>query len=233
MQFLCGCVIFIKIIYMSTADEIKKLKELLDSEVITKEEFEMQKAKLLNDKNNKIPKFTINKAIFNLDNKNFKLIIICLFVILCFFAFDSVSNTTTSSDIINSIQDQELAGGFSFNTFSSEPAYKNSDGLYGSRYFYTEKIEFDIYDHPRGKGGQVFFCKSRNECNLIFEYFDNYRGLVGPFVFQSSDGKMVMQLNSETPIDIAKKFEEIVDDSRNIKARSHDCTGRYCFLGEY
>ena len=64
---------------MSTADEIKKLKELLDSEVITKEEFEMQKSKLLNDKNNKIPKLTINKGTFNLDNKNFKLLVVCLY----------------------------------------------------------------------------------------------------------------------------------------------------------
>ena len=218
---------------MSTADEIKKLKELLDSEVITKEEFEMQKSKLLNDKNNKIPKFTINKGTFNLNHKNSKLLIICLFLIICFFAFDSLFNTTTSSDVINSIKEQELAGQFSFNTFNDEPAYKNSDGLYGSRYFYTEKIEFTIWDHPDMKGGQVFFCKSRNECNLIVEHFDKYRGIVGPFVFQSSDGKMVMQLNDETPNDIAKKFEEIVDDSRNIKARSHECTGRYCFLDEY
>ena len=62
MWFLCGFVIFINIVYMSTADEIKKLKELLDSEVITKEEFEMQKSKLLNDKNNKIPNLQSIKA---------------------------------------------------------------------------------------------------------------------------------------------------------------------------
>ena len=141
---------------MSTADEMKKLKELLDSEVITKEEFEMQKSKLLNDKNNKIPKLTINKGTFNLDNKNFKLLVVCLFVILCFFAFDSLFNTTTSSDVINSIKEQELAGQFLLTLLILSLPTKTPMVYMEAAIFILKKIEFTIWGHPDFEGGCIF-----------------------------------------------------------------------------
>ena len=50
---------------MSTADELLKLKELLDSEILTQEEFDVQKNKLLNQDSNQVVETVESKINFN------------------------------------------------------------------------------------------------------------------------------------------------------------------------
>ena len=133
--------------------------------------------------------------------------------------------------MINLLQENDLAYSFSFNTFKNEKEDRNSQGLWGDRYRYTEKVEFEIRGH--NKGGQIFLCSSRSECNDLYNYFTNLGFLSQPFVYKSSDGKMVAQLNAETPSKIVEKFEEVVTDIRNVEARSHTCYGSRCFSDEW
>ena len=219
---------------MSSADEIKKLKNLLDDGAITLDEFEQQKKLILdsqkqNEKNSGFSNLNFKKFDFNNKNKKILYIVIAL---LIFFPFRyNLFPSTNSSDLINLLQKNNLAYSFSFNTFSNEKSDRNSQGLWGNRYRYTEKVEFEIRGH--NKGGQIFLCSSRSECNDLYNYFTNLGFLSQPFVFKSSDGKMVAQLNDETPSRIVEKFEEVVTGIRNVEARSHTCYGSRCFSDEW
>ena len=219
---------------MSSADEIKKLKDLLDDEAITLEEFEQQKKIILdsqkqNETNSPFSKLNFKKINFTSKNKKILYIVIALLILFPFRY--NLFPSTNSSDLINLLKKNDLAYSFSFNTFSNEKQDRNSQGLWGDRYRYTEKVEFEIRGH--NKGGQIFLCSSRSECNDLYNYFTNLGFLSQPFVYKSSDGKMVAQLNAKTPSKIVEKFEEVVTDIRNVEARSHTCYGSRCFSDEW
>jgi hypothetical protein len=219
---------------MSGADEIKKLKELLDDGAITHDEFEQHKKVILdsqkrNETDSPFSKLNFKKINFNRKNKKIFYIVIALMILFPFR--NNLFPSTNSSDLINLLQKNNLAYSFSFNTFKNEKQDRNSKGLWGNRYRYTEKVEFEIRGH--NKGGQIFLCSSRSECNDLYNYFTNLGLLSQPFVFKSSDGKMVAQLNDQTPSKIVEKFEEVVTDIRNVDARSHTCYGSRCFNDEW
>ena len=213
---------------MSAADEIKKLKELLDANALTIDEYEEQKKVILNSQQKKV---NFNIKNFDLNKKNKRIIYFIIGLLVLFPFRNNLFPSVNSSDLINLLEEDNLADRYSFNTFEYEPQYQGSDQLYGGLYKFTEKIEFDINGH--NKGGQAFLCKTKSECDAIYEYMDDKRLLVGQLLFQSPDGKLVMQLSSSTPLSIAKKFEKVVDKIRNTKARSHNCTGKRCFLSEW
>ena len=84
---------------MSVADELKKLKDLLDSGVLTQEEFDTQKSKILSSESSDEPKVIIddNKS---KNNSTFKWVIGVIVVVAVFALFssdDSSCSTTTSS----------------------------------------------------------------------------------------------------------------------------------------
>ena len=219
---------------MSSADEIKKLKNLLDDGAITLDEFEQQKKLILDSQkqNEKDSRFSnLNFKNFDFNKKNKKILYIVIALLILFPFRYNLFPSTNSSDLINLLQKNNLAYSFSFNTFSNEKEGRNSQGLWGDRYRYTEKVEFEIRGHNRG--GQIFLCSSRSECNDLYNYFTNLGFLSQPFVYKSSDGKMVAQLNDETPSKIVEKFEEVVTDIRNVEARSHTCYGSRCFSDEW
>jgi len=219
---------------MSSADEIKKLKNLLDDGAITLDEFEQQKKLILDSQkqNEKDSRFSnLNFKNFDFNKKNKKILYIVIALLILFPFRYNLFPSTNSSDLINLLQKNNLAYSFSFNTFSNEKEGRNSQGLWGDRYRYTEKVEFEIRGHNRG--GQIFLCSSRSECNDLYNYFTNLGFLSQPFVYKSSDGKMVAQLNDETPSKIVEKFEEIVTGIRNVEARSHTCYGSRCFSDEW
>lgn len=60
------------------------------------------------------------------------------------------------------------------------------------------------------KGGQVFVCDTRQNCDAIFAYFDGLKALAGPYLYQSPGGTVVAQLNSGLQPDEAAKFEQVV-----------------------
>ena len=219
---------------MSSADEIKKLKNLLDDGAITLDEFEQQKKLILDSQkqNEKDSRFSnLNFKNFDFNKKNKKILYIVIALLILFPFRYNLFPSTNSSDLINLLQKNNLAYSFSFNTFSNEKEGRNSQGLWGDRYRFTEKVEFEIRGHNRG--GQIFLCSSRSECNDLYNYFTNLGFLSQPFVYKSSDGKMVAQINSETPSKIVEKFEEVVTDIRNVEARSHTCYGSRCFSDEW
>jgi len=226
---------------MSNADELLKLKKLFEDGVISEEEFNKEKDKILSS-NKKIKRMPINSDLVKLDSKKLKYTFIVMFLVISSWYFYSNSSTTTtnSSEIINMlapdfIDDDKIAYLFSYNSYDDEPHYQSSDGMYNANHFkYTEKVEFMVayFTYEDDIGGQFYLCKSKSECDEIYEHYDSYRGLVGPYLFRSKDGKLVAQISKKTPKDTARKFEEIFTNLRNINARSTDCTGKWCFINE-
>lgn len=72
---------------------------------------------------------------------------------------------------------------------------------------FKENIQFSLAE-VTPKGGQLFVCDTKNNCDAIFAYFDLLKGLAGPYLYQSKDGKVVVQLNSGLKPETASKFEK-------------------------
>lgn len=74
---------------------------------------------------------------------------------------------------------------------------------------YREHVEFVIAEvAPRG--GQLFICDTKKNCDAIYAYFDALKGLAGPYTYQSPNGLVVAQLNSGLTPETAAKFEEVI-----------------------
>lgn len=74
---------------------------------------------------------------------------------------------------------------------------------------FTEHWSFTIASvAPRG--GQFFVCDTKKNCDAIYAYFDALKALAGPYLYQSADGRVVMQLNSGLTPDQASSFEAAV-----------------------
>ena len=89
---------------MSSADEIKKLKDLLDDGAITLEEFEQQKKIILdsqkqNETNSPFSKLNFKKINFTSKNKKILYIVIALLILFPFRY--NLFPSTNSSDLIN------------------------------------------------------------------------------------------------------------------------------------
>lgn len=98
---------------MSSADELKKLKDLLDSGVLTQEEFDTQKSKILSSESSDEPKVIIDDNKSKKNNSTFKWVIGVIVVVAVFALFssdDSSSSTTTSSSSSNSTCQTWLVG---------------------------------------------------------------------------------------------------------------------------
>jgi hypothetical protein len=70
---------------------------------------------------------------------------------------------------------------------------------------YKEHIEFTI-PSLGDKGGQLFVCDTKQNCDALYAYFDALKGLGGPYYYQSDGGRIVVQLNSGLAADEAAKF---------------------------
>lgn len=60
------------------------------------------------------------------------------------------------------------------------------------------------------KGGQVFLCDTKKNCDAIYAYFDALKALAGPYLYQSPSGTVVAQLNSGLTPDEAAKYEAAI-----------------------
>lgn len=74
---------------------------------------------------------------------------------------------------------------------------------------YKERLEFSIQE-VAPKGGQVFVCDTKRNCDAIYAYFDALIALAGPYLYQSPNGMVVTQLNSGLTPETAAKFEEVI-----------------------
>lgn len=75
---------------------------------------------------------------------------------------------------------------------------------------YDEWLRFTLPE-VAPKGGQVFVCRSKTNCDALYAYFDMLKGMAGPYLYQSPSGLVVAQLNSGLTPDTAAKFQEIVE----------------------
>ena len=75
---------------------------------------------------------------------------------------------------------------------------------------YKERLRFSIAE-VAPKGGQVFICDTKKNCDAIYAYFDALKALAGPYLYQSPSGTVVAQLNSGLTPDTAAKFEEVIE----------------------
>lgn len=76
---------------------------------------------------------------------------------------------------------------------------------------FTENLAFEAPGlAPAGKGGQVFICDTKKNCDALYAYFDALKALAGPYLYQNPGGRVVVQLNSGMTPDAAAKFEKVV-----------------------
>ena len=201
---------------MSNADELKKLGELLESGVLSKEEFEIEKEKLLKKTSQR----------FKLGPKQIKYLFLVVLVTLGIFIITNTSLTssfeseTTSADIFKKLESEGISVTFEcWNGFDCDPD-KKVDGYYQARWFkYSEHANFMI-NEIAPKGGQFYICKTKSECDPIWNHYDT-SPLRGPYVFRSKDGKLVAQLNSTLSIDTGAKFRDVFENLDNIVVTDH------------
>jgi hypothetical protein len=74
---------------------------------------------------------------------------------------------------------------------------------------YKEWLTFTIPE-VAPNGGQVFVCDTKKNCDALYSYFNAFQALVGPYVFQSPNGLVVVQMNSGLPADSGAKAEQVV-----------------------
>jgi hypothetical protein len=74
---------------------------------------------------------------------------------------------------------------------------------------YQEYLTFSIPE-VAPKGGQVFVCDTKQNCDALYAYFDALKALAGPYLYQSPSGTVVIQLNSGLTPETGAKFEEII-----------------------
>ncbi len=77
---------------------------------------------------------------------------------------------------------------------------------------YDDRLLFTLPGLPDGGGGQVFTCRTAANCSAIRAYFELFPGLVGPYVYQSRDGRAVVQLNSALTPDEGAYFEQLLHE---------------------
>lgn len=74
---------------------------------------------------------------------------------------------------------------------------------------YASHAEFVIAE-VAPKGGQVFVCDTKKNCDAIFAYYDALKALAGPYTYQSDGGRVVAQLNSGLTPETAAKIEAAI-----------------------
>jgi hypothetical protein len=75
---------------------------------------------------------------------------------------------------------------------------------------YQENLVFSIPE-VAPKGGQIFVCDTKKNCDALYAYFDALKALAGPYLYQSPSGTVVAQLNSGLTPDTAAKFEKVIN----------------------
>lgn len=81
---------------------------------------------------------------------------------------------------------------------------------------YTDWYEFTIpsagqMESGKGRGAQVFTCDTKQNCDAIYAFFDAAKALAGPYLYQSADGRVVLQMNGELTPDVAAKYQAALD----------------------
>jgi hypothetical protein len=106
-----------------------------------------------------------------------------------------------------SVIDTIKAAGISVTNVAPDPPVSDSIAPHS----YTEQLGFQLPDlAPAGKGGQVMVCDTKKNCDAMVAYFGAMVALAGPYVYQSPDGRVVVQLNSGMTPQNAAKIEAIV-----------------------
>jgi hypothetical protein len=80
---------------------------------------------------------------------------------------------------------------------------------------YTSHINFTVPSAGVGsdgktRGGQVFVCETKKNCDPIYLVFDGLKVLGGPYYYQSPAGTIVVQMHGKMPAEIAAKYEAVV-----------------------
>ena len=145
------------------------------------------------------------KAGFCVDNGNMKKII--ALSIASFFALSSCSENTTSSytsnDVIGSLEE---LGALEVKDITSEEM-----GMMKAPF--KQRFSF-ILESVKPKGAQLFICENKADGDAIFTYYDALKAFGGTNLFQSKDGKLVLQMNSEVEKEEAEKFKAKIEGFR-------------------
>lgn len=76
---------------------------------------------------------------------------------------------------------------------------------------YLERWVFTI-PSVAPKGGQLFVCDTKKNCDALYAYYDALKALAGPYTYQSGSGLIVVQLNSGLAPGDAEMFEAALQD---------------------
>jgi hypothetical protein len=72
---------------------------------------------------------------------------------------------------------------------------------------YKENMVFEVPGAEPGSGGQIFTCDTKQNCDAIYAYFDALKALAGPYLYRNPDGRVIAQMNSALPADVAAKYQ--------------------------
>jgi hypothetical protein len=74
---------------------------------------------------------------------------------------------------------------------------------------YRERQAFQIAG-PVSRDGEVFTCDGRNHCDMIYAYYEATQALVGPYLYQSPGGTVVVLIDKSLDPAEAARFEQVV-----------------------
>lgn len=60
------------------------------------------------------------------------------------------------------------------------------------------------------RGGQVFACETKRDCDAVYAAFDALRPLAGPYLYRSPSGTVVVQMSQAIPAAVAERYEAAV-----------------------
>jgi hypothetical protein len=131
-----------------------------------------------------------------------------LTVLLLCWAFVSILTACGSSPTLvtaESVIDKFKNAGLEVNNV--QPGVRQPDTPLPNSY--KEHLTFSLPEvDPRG--GQIFVCDTKQNCDAIFAYFEALQALAGPYRYQSPNGTVVVQLNDGVKPETGAKFEAVV-----------------------
>ena len=130
-----------------------------------------------------------------------KIVLLLVATLLAISLASCSSELLTAQDVI----DEFIAAGLEVNDIKIEERDPTSP-LPNS---FQERWSFSVSEvTPRG--GQIFVCDTKENCDAIFVYFDALKALAGPYLYQSPSGLVVAQMNSGLHPETAASFAEVI-----------------------
>lgn len=77
---------------------------------------------------------------------------------------------------------------------------------------FKEHLVFALRDAmPEPERGQVYVCETKQNCDAIYGYFQSVGGGLATYLYQSPDGRVVVQLSDQTSDEAGQTILSVVN----------------------